>query len=391
MLELVVQYGVAVSLSDVVHLDSSSEVKFSRHIIVRLPRAAFRDNQHVGGFVRHLVDAIAAEAADDDDMRRLMLWTRSPPTAATMDGSSSSGGRETAVPAPPIDCGVYSRHRSFRLLWSSKRKPHAPVLHCHHSQQYSRAASQRSTWLHSCVQFMERGRHDATDGSLALLSWPPQQADDSSGHESTAAATLSRSGNLEGGTLAARSSQPRCRQLSAPATGSAAPLAPACTCLPSALLPGPALCGLGQFLSDAWPAVPAAVTVVLRSQQLRRPAEKDTAGCGVSRVTLLFSVTGSRYCARVGRAHRSNGIYLVAWISFQATTALDDTAAARQCQQPQTEIPLQPQPQPQPQPTGLFVQRCHDVDCKGFSSEPVVMPVELLHRLLNGSWRAVSD
>jgi len=42
-------YGVAVSLADVLDLDSSTDRKFSRHVIVVMPDGSrFRDNQDAG-------------------------------------------------------------------------------------------------------------------------------------------------------------------------------------------------------------------------------------------------------------------------------------------------------------------------------------------------------
>lgn len=41
-------YGIACSVKDVLNLDSSTEEKFSHHLIFLLPNAAFNDNIHVG-------------------------------------------------------------------------------------------------------------------------------------------------------------------------------------------------------------------------------------------------------------------------------------------------------------------------------------------------------
>ena len=391
LLELVLQYGVSASVCDVVHLDSSSDAKFSRHVIVRLPHAVFVDNEHVGGFVRHLVDCIVTEAVEDDDMRRLMLWSRSQPSTAIAERCLDDG-----VPAPPIDCGVYSKHRSFRLLWSSKRKPNAPVLHCHHTQQYNRAVSQRAMWLHSCVQYMEPHSRDNAHSQRALLTWPPRAVDDSneqhrqdsddssSHHTSVSCGTHSSTGTEDGCNRAQPLSHLRC------------PPSATCCCMSRAasrrnresteancalrsLLHWPALSLLAHFLSDpdTWPADPAAASVALRSHSVVRAsgyvAEGDCEG-DVYRVTLLYSVTGSRYCARVGRSHRSNGIYLVCNLYIHHTAAPLDTASM-------LAVCQSPPPPPPPWPTGRLVQRCHDIDCKGFSSTPIALPAELMRRL----------
>lgn len=46
----------------VLELDSSTPDKFSRHVIVRLPGAAFASNAHAGGFVRELCAAARQDA-----------------------------------------------------------------------------------------------------------------------------------------------------------------------------------------------------------------------------------------------------------------------------------------------------------------------------------------
>ena len=384
LLELAVQYGVCAALSDVLHLDSSSESKFSRHVLVRLPHAVFRDNSSVGGFVRHLVDCIAAEATEDDDMRRLLLWTHDP------------AAEDTPPPAPPIDCGVYSRYRSFRLLWSSKRKPNAPVLHCHHSQQYTRAASQRSVWMHSCVQYMEKDRHSAaSEQPCSTLTWPPGQplqsdssaahvriAQPATGHRPAASHCLLAHGvgNIHGCPTRLTASRPllgACACLSS---------TEAAGCLLRSLLHAPAVDELQRALSDenTWPASPTAASVSLRSHTLLCLGSEATAGaargvCEAYRLTLVYSVTGSRYCARVDRAHRSNGIYFVvtAHCRSAASTPLSAAAAAA--------VPPPRSASVFHCSAAVFVQRCHDFDCKGFSSEPIALPAEIAQRMFTST------
>ena len=51
--------GVAVSDECFVELDSSTDAKFSRHVVLKLPGgAAFADNSHVGRLVRECVDEL---------------------------------------------------------------------------------------------------------------------------------------------------------------------------------------------------------------------------------------------------------------------------------------------------------------------------------------------
>ncbi|KAK7270904.1 hypothetical protein RJT34_26412 [Clitoria ternatea] len=90
----------------VVELDSSTEDKFSRHIIVRIPKAAFKDNSHAGAFVLEICSRIIN--AREKDIRFEKLFVKK---------DSSSNESESKL---FVDTAVYSRNRCFRLLLSSK-------------------------------------------------------------------------------------------------------------------------------------------------------------------------------------------------------------------------------------------------------------------------------
>ena len=47
---LLEMYDVGCDRSNILDLDSSTEAKFSRHLVFHLPCAAFRDNIHAGEF-----------------------------------------------------------------------------------------------------------------------------------------------------------------------------------------------------------------------------------------------------------------------------------------------------------------------------------------------------
>ncbi|GIL44777.1 hypothetical protein Vafri_2278 [Volvox africanus] len=83
-------------------LCSTTAAKFSRHLIIRIPHCAFKDNFHVNAFVRRLFDRIAA-----DPIRFGAFFVR---RSADPDDS----------PALFIDPAVYTRNRAFRLYLSSK-------------------------------------------------------------------------------------------------------------------------------------------------------------------------------------------------------------------------------------------------------------------------------
>ena len=66
------KFGLEFSESWVVELDSSTPTKFSRHVIVNIPGAAFQSNAHVGAFVKDMVCAgqAAAEPGSQHDNER---------------------------------------------------------------------------------------------------------------------------------------------------------------------------------------------------------------------------------------------------------------------------------------------------------------------------------
>lgn len=99
---LATRLGVAIEDPGILELDSSTETKFSRHLIVRLPGAAFASNLHAGAVVGWVV-AAAGEARGRD------------PRAAALFVSKGEG-KETCF----IDTAVYTKNRAFRLYLSSK-------------------------------------------------------------------------------------------------------------------------------------------------------------------------------------------------------------------------------------------------------------------------------
>lgn len=91
-------YGRAVAC--VLDLDASTGTKFSRHVLVKLDGAAFADNAAAGSFVRALLRAHAADAA----------------SPAYYTGGAATGGARRCI----VDTAVYSRNRLLRMLGSRK-------------------------------------------------------------------------------------------------------------------------------------------------------------------------------------------------------------------------------------------------------------------------------
>eukprot|EP00743_Colponemidia_sp_Colp-15_P009416 GILK01010295.1.p2 GENE.GILK01010295.1~~GILK01010295.1.p2 ORF type:complete len:481 (-),score=59.64 GILK01010295.1:1918-3333(-) len=97
-------YGFTIPRHDVIDLDSSTDTKFSRHLIVRLSgsTAAFHDNIQAGNFVLGFAATLWDRKGSDDVVNKLFVH--------------NDKGQDVLA----IDLGVYTRNRCFRLFMSSK-------------------------------------------------------------------------------------------------------------------------------------------------------------------------------------------------------------------------------------------------------------------------------
>ncbi|CAN9510349.1 unnamed protein product [Ophioblennius macclurei] len=139
-------YGVECSVKNVLSLDSSTEEKYSRHLIFSLPNAAFKDNIHVGRFIHAILKPVLNKDKSGSDLDRGM----------NSEAENTAGGGRHAVPERKpaeaggmtdsprmkrrkqedlsflqvknkdgqdclfVDLGVYTKNRNFRLYKSSK-------------------------------------------------------------------------------------------------------------------------------------------------------------------------------------------------------------------------------------------------------------------------------
>ncbi|KAL4671843.1 hypothetical protein H8957_010183 [Semnopithecus entellus] len=152
-------YDVNCSAEDVLNLDSSTDEKFSRHLIFQLHDVAFKDNIHVGNFLRKILQpALDLLGSEDDDsasettgygfphfleaparqgfsfnkmftekatgeswtlnskkLERLGSAEQSSPDLSFLVVKNNMGEKHLFV-----DLGVYTRNRNFRLYKSSK-------------------------------------------------------------------------------------------------------------------------------------------------------------------------------------------------------------------------------------------------------------------------------
>ncbi|XP_074573430.1 uncharacterized protein LOC141829831 [Curcuma longa] len=98
------KYSIEGNNGWIIELDSSTPVKFSRHVIIRIPKVAFKDNLHVGAFVMEMCSRITSQRGSVPQVDKLHV---------KKDASSSDLQLF-------LDNAVYSRNRCFRLAFSSK-------------------------------------------------------------------------------------------------------------------------------------------------------------------------------------------------------------------------------------------------------------------------------
>uniref|UniRef100_A0A8C2X7G5 DNA-directed primase/polymerase protein n=1 Tax=Cyclopterus lumpus TaxID=8103 RepID=A0A8C2X7G5_CYCLU len=108
-------YGIECSAKNILNLDSSTEEKFSRHLIFNLQNAAFKDNIHMGcgsHAVSEGTPAKADEMAESPQAKRL----KQEATDLKFLQVKNKDGQECLF----VDLGVYTKNRNFRLYKSSK-------------------------------------------------------------------------------------------------------------------------------------------------------------------------------------------------------------------------------------------------------------------------------
>lgn len=122
-------YAITINPDEcILELDSSTDVKFSRHLIVRLPGAAFTDTAHLGGFiVTKLCNRIVKLATSSSEVGEAgggvekvgdnkSIHCRHHACNIMINKDSSNNNKNTLM----VDTGVYTRNRAFRLYLSSK-------------------------------------------------------------------------------------------------------------------------------------------------------------------------------------------------------------------------------------------------------------------------------
>lgn len=128
-------YGIECSAQNVLNLDSSTEDKFSRHLIFNLPNTAFKDNIHIGRFIHNILEPIQTKGCNPSASKNSSLKLDDHLTHANkicVDPQTKKRNLEDddlsflvvknkdGENCLFVDLGVYTKNRNFRLYKSSK-------------------------------------------------------------------------------------------------------------------------------------------------------------------------------------------------------------------------------------------------------------------------------
>jgi DNA-directed primase/polymerase protein len=133
-------YNIDMKSHHVIDLESSTDDKFSRHLIIHLPNGAlFPDAISCGSFVKNFVGRLAEGAANGSlECDRPILAKHLFVFDKKIDVKEKGDYNDERKKVCFIDLGVYTRNRIFRILGSSKygKDPNTSVLRIARTNSY---------------------------------------------------------------------------------------------------------------------------------------------------------------------------------------------------------------------------------------------------------------
>ncbi|XP_078799599.1 DNA-directed primase/polymerase protein-like [Oryzias latipes] len=311
-------YGIECSEKNVLNLDSSTEEKFSRHLIFLLQHAAFKDNIHVGKFVGAILQP-ALNQLKRDRGKGVKSSARSSETCA-QSGTHVSERKAAEVDggaeSPPIkrrkalerdlsflliknkegkdglfvDLGVYTKNRNFRLYKSSKVGKNAAFTVAEDNkfipQPEKGISAEQSIFLASLVC-------NLSFTGQTILTWNVPETSDTK---------ISRSSCQQG----------------------------------SDSVPGPfSGCSVSPY-----PEVDTFVLNVVKKESIQGSIRRWN--YFAAEQLLVYDIAKYRWCENVGRFHKSNNIMIVVDLKEE-----------------------------------VWYQKCHDPDCRNFRSSSYPLPQEI--------------
>ncbi|XP_074486026.1 DNA-directed primase/polymerase protein isoform X1 [Sebastes fasciatus] len=306
-------YGIECSTKNVLNLDSSTEEKFSRHLIFNLQNAAFKDNIHVGRFIHAILHPVLSTAksclnvgmksvAENSETRSVSEGT---PAKAEETAESPQAKRRKLEERDLsflqvknkndqdclfVDLGVYTKNRNFRLYKSSKVGKNAAFTVADDNEFIGKPekgiSAEESVFLASLVCNM------SFTGQRILTSDVPE-------------------------TKESKTSQPHCQQGSATYPGS-----------------------LSGCLSSPHQEVDNFILTVVRKDGVHGSIRRWN--YFAAEQLLVYDIAKYRWCENVERFHKSNNIMIIVDLKEE-----------------------------------VWYQKCHDPECKNFRSSSYPLPQEI--------------
>lgn len=310
-------YGVESSAKNVLNLDSSTEDKFSRHLIFNLQNAAFKDNIHVGRFIHEILQPVLntpkSGSSSDPGMNFVAKNSETCRACAAPEEEASSGdvaksphtkrrkleekdlsslqvknkdGKDCLF----VDLGVYTKNRNFRLYKSSKVGKKA-VFTVADDNKFSAKAEkgisvEESLFLASLIC-------NVSFTGQRILTWGIPE------------------------TTESKTSKPHCQEG-----------------------PGPDSASLSGGLSSPHQEVDAFVLTVAKKDGIQGSIRRWN--YFAAEQLLVYDIAKYRWCENVKRFHKSNNIMIVVDLKDE-----------------------------------VWYQKCHDPDCRHFRSSSYPLPQEI--------------
>ncbi|KAG8041106.1 hypothetical protein G9C98_002094 [Cotesia typhae] len=272
-------WELSMTKKNVLNLDSTTKVKFSRHLIFRLKDVAFHDNINAGRFMKSICgeieDYINTDGVPFHDV--LSYFKREELEELFID----TGKRRKLF----IDTSVYSRNRHFRIYKATKWGKMSHLVRakdCKFKPITESRDKELEIFLESLVSYFPE------KDNLQLLELSDDIVADLTKYDST---------QFRSFTQASRE----------------------------------------QYHSSPYPAIDKFIMGIVKPGTIRVSKYFE------DRQLITYEIIGNRYCANVGRQHKSNNVYWIADLKNK-----------------------------------IAYQKCHDQeDCADFRSKPIMFPDEL--------------
>ncbi|XP_046750114.1 DNA-directed primase/polymerase protein-like [Diprion similis] len=278
-------WGFPCRRSDVLSLDSTTDVKFSRHLVFHVKNVMFKNNKHTGRFVKAICSSIRQSLLVDNTKRSSAdnILSHFPRGDLAELFVNTMKGKQLFV-----DEGVYTRNRHFRIYKSTKLGKNSHLTVSDDSEYILNSTHKNKElglFLDSLISYLPSTKN------LILLEYQDKNSIDAIKYSKEC---LSQ------------------RQV----------------CVRTE-----------KKTESPYPEIDKFILDIVKPGKIREVKVMNDD-------ILLYTFTDHRYCANIGRPHKSNGVY---WI-----------------------VDLHSQ---------VAFQKCYDYDCTGFKSVPRKLPEKICFEL----------